>query len=87
MDAGVGAEQPEFPSSTIIISADDTTGMYSKLFYDSRGIARIYQMMLQDGIWKQWRDAPGFSQRSEGSFSDDGRTIRGRYEKSVDGMQ
>ena len=81
-----GAEQPEFPSSTINIGADDTSGMYSMLFYDSRGLARIYQMTLQDGIWKQWRDAPGFFQRFEGRFSDDGRTITGRYEKSADGV-
>ena len=82
-----GAEQPEFPSSKIVIGVDDTTELYSMLFYDSRGIARIYQMSLQDGVWKQWRDAPSFSQRFEGKFSDDGTTITGRYEKSADGVQ
>jgi len=40
-----------------------------------------------DGVWKLWRDAPGFSQRFTGTFSDDGRTIKGRWEKSGDGAQ
>jgi hypothetical protein len=82
-----GAEQPEFPSTTAMIGADDTADMYSMLYYDSRGIARIYQMTLRDGVWRQWRDAPGFSQRFEGTFSDDGKKITGRWEKSADGAQ
>lgn len=57
------------------------------LSWDSRGIARIYQMSLQDGVWKQWRNAPGFWQRFEGTFSADGRSITGRAEKSVDGVR
>ena len=44
-------------------------------------------MSLRDGVWKLWRDAPGFSQRFEGRFSDDGKTISGRWEKSADGVQ
>jgi hypothetical protein len=81
------AEQPEFPSSTAMIGCDDTTEMYSMLYYDSRGIARIYQMTLRDGVWKQWRHAPGFSQRFEGTFSDDVKTITAHWEKSADGVQ
>jgi hypothetical protein len=54
---------------------------------DSRGISRIYQMSLSEGVWKLWRDQPGFSQRFTGTFSDDGRTISGRMEKSSDGLQ
>jgi hypothetical protein len=41
-----GAEQPEFPGSTIMIGADDMTERYSMVFYDSRGSGRIYQMSL-----------------------------------------
>jgi hypothetical protein len=26
--------------------------------YDSRGVARVYQMSLEGGIWKLWREAP-----------------------------
>jgi hypothetical protein len=81
------AEQAEFPSSTAIFGCDDTIETYCMVQVDSRGISRIYQMSLRDDIWKLWRDAPGFSQRFEGRFSDDGRTITGRWEKSTDGAQ
>jgi hypothetical protein len=42
---------------------------------------------IADGIWRLWREAPGFWQRFVGTFSDDGRTISGRWEKSVDGLK
>jgi hypothetical protein len=82
-----GAEQPEFPSSTAIFGCDDTTETYCMVQVDSRSVSRIYQMRLREGVWKLWRNAPGFSQRFEGTFSDDGRTITGRWEKSTDGAQ
>ena len=28
-------------------------------YYDSHGVARIYQMSLNDGVWKLWREASG----------------------------
>jgi hypothetical protein len=45
----------------------------------------VYQMAFDDGAWRMWRDAPGFSQRFSGVFSDDGNSIRGTWEKSADG--
>ncbi|HEY0734063.1 MAG TPA: hypothetical protein VGD69_04090 [Herpetosiphonaceae bacterium] len=81
------AEQPEFPAGTTVISGDDTLGTYCMLQSDSRGISRIYQMRLDDGIWQLWRDEPGFLQRFTGTFSDDGRSISGRHERSDDGSQ
>ena len=81
------AEQVEFPNATAIIGCDDSTGMYCMLQVDSRGISRIYQMGLSDGVWNLWRQAPGFSQRFTGAFSGDGTSIRGCWEKSGDGSQ
>ncbi len=66
---------------------DDATGTYCLLQFDSRVVSRIYEMRLRDGVWTLWRDAPGFLQRFTGTFSGDGRTIRGRWEKSGDGSQ
>jgi hypothetical protein len=45
----------------------------------------VYEMSLRDNVWKLWRDSPGFSQRLTGTFSEDGKTITGRWEKSSDG--
>jgi hypothetical protein len=81
------AEQPEFPSGSSIIGGDDTTETYCMLYFDSRSVSRIYQMSLSDGVWKLWREAPGFWQRFEGTFSDDGTSIKARWEKSTDGSQ
>jgi hypothetical protein len=43
-------------------------------------------MSLEDGTWKMWREALGFSQRFMGTFSDDGNTITTRWEKASDGV-
>ena len=75
----------DFPTSTAIIGPDDEAGTYRILYYDSRGVSRIYRMTFSGGIWTQWRDFPGFSQRFHGTFSEDGRIITAYWEKSVDG--
>ena len=57
------------------------------LYFDSRGISRVYQMSLsEDGIWKMWREAPGFFQRFTGKISKDGNTITARWERSNSGV-
>jgi hypothetical protein len=78
-------EQSDFPSSVRVIGRDDSVETYNMLYFDSRGVSRIYHMSLEDGTWKMWRNAPGFSQRFTGTFSDDGKTITARWEKSSDG--
>lgn len=76
---------PPFPSSTSIIGRDDGNERYFVLYNDSRGVSRVYQMTLDGGAWKMWREAPGFSQRFTATFSDDGNSVRGSWEKSEDG--
>ncbi len=68
-----------------VIGRDDSAETYTMVYVDDRGVSRIYQMSLEGGKWKQWRDAPGFAQRFVGAFSDDGNTITARWEKSYDG--
>ncbi len=75
------------PSATLLISRDDTTDIYTVFHYDSRGVSRVYQMSLQDNLWKFWRRAPGFHQRFEGTLSEDHNSIRAAWEKSTDGVQ
>jgi len=75
----------DFPSSIAVIGPDDAAETYSMLYFDSRGVSRIYQMSLSEGVWMLWRDFPGFSQRFVGRFSDDKSVINGRWEKSTDG--
>ncbi len=77
-------EQPGPPSALSVIGHDDTLETCSMLYADERGGARIYQMTLEGGVWKMWRDPPGFSQRMTGTFSEDGNTITVRGELSRD---
>lgn len=72
------------PTSVQLIGRDDASEVYTVLYYDSRGVSRVYQMTFDDGLWKMWRNAPGFDQRFAGTFGADGRTVRATWEKSLD---
>jgi hypothetical protein len=77
---------PEAPDGIAIIGAGDGPETFRQHYFDSRGVHRIYEMTLDGGVWKLWRDAPDpFPQRFTGSFDDDGKTINGRWEKAEDG--
>jgi hypothetical protein len=73
---------PEAPDGIAIIGADPSReGRYLQHYFDSRGVARVYKMSAEDGVWKLWRDEPDFSpfdfsQRFTGTFSTDGATSR-----------
>jgi hypothetical protein len=76
---------PDFPDGIAIIGSDASAEVYRQHYFDSRGVFRVYEMSLRDSVWKLWRDSQSFSQRFTGTFSDDGKTIAGRWEKSSDG--
>jgi hypothetical protein len=81
---------PDAPDGIAIIGVDHDGKGYLQHYFDSRGVARVYEMSLGDGVWKLWRTSPDFtplefSQRFTGTFRDDGKTIDGRWEISHDG--
>ena len=81
---------PEAPDGIAIIGFDDGRDTYLQHYFDSRGVARVYEMSFSDGIWKLWRNSSdfsplNFSQRFTGTFSDDGKTIEGSWEIAHDG--
>ena len=78
-------EDERFPQATQIVGSDDSRADCTVLYYDSRGVHRVYQMNVSDGVWKMWREAPGFNQRYIGKIVDGGRTIAGQWEFSEDG--
>jgi hypothetical protein len=71
--------------SFLIERWDAPAEAFRQNYFDSRGVSRVYEMSLSDNVWRLWRDSPGFSQRFTGTFSEDGKTITGRWEKSSDG--
>jgi len=82
---------PEAPDGIALIGRDPATnGRYLQHYFDSRGVARVYRMTLEDGVWKLWRDEADFSpldfrQRYAGTISDDGEAIVGAWEICHDG--
>ncbi|MFZ0042666.1 MAG: hypothetical protein WAK93_15245 [Solirubrobacteraceae bacterium] len=80
-------EHPAAPNGIAIIGVGTSAETFTQHYYDSRGVARVYEMTLQDGVWKLRREAPGFWQRYAGVFSDDGSTISGAWEGSSDGVE
>jgi hypothetical protein len=72
-------------SATWLIGRDESVETYCVLYFDSRGVSRLYEMSLEGNVWKIWRNAPGFSQRFAATFGGDGHTITGYWEKSSDG--
>jgi len=85
-------DHPEAPDGIAIIGFDESRGTYLQHYFDTRGVARLYEMSLVDDVWTLSRTEPDFSpldfsQRFIGTFSDDGRTIAGRWEKSEDGTK
>jgi hypothetical protein len=78
-------DMPEAPDGIAIIGVDADGGLRQHLF-DSRGVHRVYEMSLEHGVWRLWRDAPDpFPQRYSGTFSADGREIAGCWEKHEGG--
>jgi hypothetical protein len=82
---------PEAPDGVAIIGPDPKRdGGYLQHYFDTRGVARVYRMSFEDGVWKLWRDEEDFSpldfaQRFTGRFDDGGTTITGRWEICHDG--
>jgi hypothetical protein len=81
---------PEAPDGLAIFGWDEGRQSYLQHYFDSRGVARVYEMSLEENMWTLSRTKPDFSpldfsQRYVGTFSDDGRTIEGAWEISQDG--
>jgi hypothetical protein len=79
-----------FPDAITIVGIDESRNAYLQHYFDSRGVARLYQMGYEDGEWSLIRTTADFTpldfaQRYTGRFSDDLATIRGAWESSTDG--
>ena len=81
-------DHPAAPDGICIIGPTDAGG-FTQHYFDSRGIARVYEMSFADGVWELLRVKPdftplSFSQRYVGRFSEDGNRIAGQWESSHD---
>ena len=76
---------PEAPDGIALIGNDEGSGKLLQHYFDSRGVARVYEMGLRDGVWTLERTTPDFSplgfwQRFSGTLSADGRRIEAAWQ-------
>jgi hypothetical protein len=81
---------PEAPDGIAIIGPNPAGAGYLQHYFDSRGVARIYGMSFEDGVWTLERNSEDFSplhfsQRYRGTLSADGARIDGAWEICHDG--
>jgi hypothetical protein len=72
------------PNSTAIIGSDDKAEKLSMIYFDERGVSRIYEIEFSDNTLKMQRNFPGFSQRFTGIVKDNGNIIEGVWELCED---
>jgi len=77
-------EEPGIPSGIAVIGSDDEQGALTMLYFDERSVSRRYEVAMDDGVLRWWRNAPGFSQRFVLTMAPDGNTLRGVSELSKD---
>ena len=78
-------DDPVFPRGVMVIGPDAAGERVVQLYFDSRGVARIYDVSFADGVLRLWRDGPDFAQRYSGRLSADATTIDGAWEICEDG--
>jgi hypothetical protein len=60
-----------FPDAISVIGApEDGDGLVME-YFDSRGVRRTYDISLDDGVLRIWRDHPGFDQRMSATVAPD----------------
>jgi hypothetical protein len=60
-----------FPDAIAIIGAPETGDGLVMEYFDSRGVRRTYGTAIENGVWRWWRDHPGFDQRQVATLAPD----------------
>jgi len=79
----------EAPDGLAVIGWDEGRGTFLQHYFDQRGVARVYEMSLANGIWKLERTKPDFSpfdfsQRFTGTLTVESERIDGTWEIAND---
>jgi hypothetical protein len=60
-----------FPDGMSVIGAPEAGDGLVLEYFDSRGVRRTYRASLEGGVWRMWRDQPGFDQRFSATIATD----------------
>ena len=74
----------EAPDGMAVIGWDDERATYLQHYFDDRGVVRVYELSLKDGVLTLERTMPDysplhFSQRFVGTLADNGGAIDGAW--------
>ena len=80
---------PEAPNGLAILGWDEGRQTFLQHYFDERGVARVYEMAFDNGVWRLERcrldfSPFAFSQRFIGTLSADGSCIDGTWEIAED---
>jgi hypothetical protein len=75
-------EDPTFPGGIAVIGPDRSGERIVQHYFDTRAVARIYDISLEGGVLRLSRDDEDFAQRYTGRFSDDGSAVEGAWERT-----
>src|SRR5690349_9674204 len=64
-------DHPQFPDAISVIGPPEEGDGLVLEYFDSRGVRRTYQLEIEDGVMRWWRDAPGFDQRMVATLGED----------------
>lgn len=78
-------DDPVFPRGVMVIGPDASGERVVQHYFDSRGVARVYDVSFDDGVLQLWRDGPDFAQRYSGRLDPEGGVITGAWEICDDG--
>ena len=78
-------EDPEIPEGVAIFGTDGDDDTCTMLYFDERGVARIYDVAFHADGFNWSRDSPKFAQDFRVTIADDGRTMEGEGTMKKDG--
>jgi hypothetical protein len=68
-------DEPGVPSGVAIFGSDDTNGRMYMLYFDERGVSRMYEASMKDNVLRFWRNAPEFNQRMTCTVREGGKVM------------
>jgi hypothetical protein len=80
-------DHEQFPDSISVIGPPEDGERLLMEYFDSRGVRRTYNISLDDGVLRIWREAPGFDQRLSATLDDDAFTGLWQVARTPGGWQ
>jgi hypothetical protein len=74
-------DDPRFPNAVMAIGPDAAGERLVQHYFDSRGVARVYDVSLEGDEFRLWRDGPDFAQRLTARFNAERTELRGAFER------